>query len=142
MIGFFIADGTPTNDNKLVKAHAEINSYIVGTFYFPPLNRSETSTISQGTRFFGVLDDVSGFGACLVAVNDDFAHRFDYNVSVNGDLRVSENASINGKCKAGSFDGVAMNTSITLTPGNCLSITEGALAGTGAQLVGVQVILK
>lgn len=76
MVGVFIVD--KFSDSIRVEAHSKADDRIRGTFYLPPLNRQETSGIQSGTSFFGIVDEVTGMGALLVALEDDFSGEFSY----------------------------------------------------------------
>lgn len=95
MIGYFIID--KFIEPNMVEAHSARDTGIWGEFYLPPLNRQDTSNITVGDRFFGVLDVVSGIGALLCAIDNDFAGRFDYKLTVNADIVSS------GDVKAGTI---------------------------------------
>lgn len=70
-------------DPKRVKARSIANEGVEGIFYLPPLNRQATSAIQTATRFYGIMDEVSGQGALLVAIDDDFDGKFDYDLKAN-----------------------------------------------------------
>lgn len=73
MIGFFIVSRNPGR-RGICTAHAEYDSEIKGTFFIPFLYRYPESNIRKDSKFFGVLDEVSGYGAMLAGVGDsDFA---------------------------------------------------------------------
>lgn len=78
MIGEFVVESFLSQ--KQVLAKATVNGNIKGHFYLPPLNRQDSSKIKAGTKFFGVLDDVMGVGALLVAIDDDFEGEFTYSI--------------------------------------------------------------
>lgn len=78
MIGEFIVESFLSI--KQVLAKATVNGNIKGHFYLPPLNRRDSSKIKVGTKFFGVVDDVTGVGALLVAIDDDFEGEFTYSI--------------------------------------------------------------
>ena len=65
MIGFFVFDDTPTLENPLVLAHSALNTGIRGLFYVRSMDSKDIAGVQKGAEFFGVLDDSSGFGACL-----------------------------------------------------------------------------
>lgn len=89
MIGFFILQEVPSDEAPLVSAYREGNKDIIGRFYFPPLNRKETSGIAKDTRFFGVLDDITGIGAGLFC-EKDFNHKFDYPIQSAGNIQTEK----------------------------------------------------
>lgn len=91
-------------NSLMVKACSCMNNRIEGLFYLPPLARQNTTNIDVDDIFFGVLDEVSGYGALIVAFDGaDFQGRFDYNlhltesITVDKNLDVGENATINGE---------------------------------------------
>lgn len=113
MIGFFVFDDIPSVDNPLVLAHAVLNTGIQGLFFVRESDCMDISSVKRGSEFFGVLDDSSGFGACL----------FIKNLEVEGDalllqknLHVKGNAEIGGNLKvSGEITGKSTVTKLTLT---------------------------
>lgn len=96
-------------NSLMVKACSCMNKKIEGLFYLPPLARQNTTNIDVDDIFFGVLDEVSGYGALIVAFDDaDFKGRFDYDlhltesITVDKNLDVGENATVSGEttCEA------------------------------------------
>ena len=88
MIGHFIVSGFPASN--LVKAHLKQNSSVEGFFYLPPLTRQDTCDIKNGSEFFGILDDISGYGAVLVGFdNADFKGNIKYDLSIDGKIRAT-----------------------------------------------------
>ena len=69
MIGIFILDEIPKVNKQLVLAHSKINDGISGYFYFRESDCADVCSVDKGHEFFGVLDDTSGFGACLFIIN-------------------------------------------------------------------------
>jgi hypothetical protein len=66
-------------------AHADYDDGISGTFFLPPLARSDTSQIKVGSKFYGVFNYQSGIGALIVGIGDaDFDGHFDYEIVANG----------------------------------------------------------
>ena len=65
MIGIFILDEIPKVNKQLVLGHSKINDGISGYFYFRESDCADVCSVDKGDEFFGVLDDTSGFGACL-----------------------------------------------------------------------------
>lgn len=78
MIGEFIVESFLSA--KQVLAKAVVNGNIKGHFYLPPLNRQDSSKIKVNSKFFGIVDDVTGIGALLVALDDDFEGEFTYSI--------------------------------------------------------------
>lgn len=94
MIGTFIIK--KFKNAREVQAVSDMNNDIAVSLYLPPLNRQNTSDIATGDKVFGVVDDVSGVGAVLFAIDHDFANRFDYDLAVKGKITAS------GDVKAGT----------------------------------------
>ena len=65
MIGFFVFEETPTLEKPLSLAHSALKTEIKGLFYVRSLDCKDIGGVQKGAEFFGVLDDASGFGACL-----------------------------------------------------------------------------
>lgn len=84
MIGYFVID--KFIEPNMVEAHSARDTAISGEFYLPPLNRQDTSNIAIYDQFFGILDEISGIGALLCAIDNDFSGRFDYALTVNADI--------------------------------------------------------
>lgn len=101
MITIFFVD--KIIDEKRVYASAMMNDAVKGLFYLPPLNRTNTSNIKVNTRFLGTLDEVTGYGALLVALDDDFDGRFDYKLTVNADIKATGNVNALGDVTAGAI---------------------------------------
>lgn len=87
MIGTFIIK--KFKNAREVQAVSDMNNDIAVSLYLPPLNRQNTSDIATGDKVFGVVDDVSGVGAVLFAIDHDFANRFDYDINVKGKITAS-----------------------------------------------------
>lgn len=122
MIGYFVID--KFIEQNLVEAHSARDTGISGEFYLPPLNRQNTSNIGIFDQFFGILDEISGIGALLCALDHDFEGRFDYALTVNADI------SATGDVKAGA---VSLKNHIHTITG--LEVTAGeppSPIGTGA----------
>lgn len=100
MIGNFII--TKFIDEKSVEAVSEYNKEIVVTLYLQPLNRQDTSGISTNDRVFAVVDDTSGIGCVLMNLTNDFAHKFDYDIDINGSLYASSKVKSGGDVVATS----------------------------------------
>ena len=163
MIGFYIFEEQPNVGKPLVLAHSALNENIKGYFYVRESDCSDVSSVTEGSTFFGVLDDSSGFGACLfikdlVTESDALLLQknlhvkgnatIDGNSEVQGDQTVRGNAMINGKLDvAGNITTNAMitgnspNTTINLTAAHAALIMSAALSGAAAPLSGVPVIM-
>lgn len=161
MIGFFVFEETPTVQQPLVIAHLKANDGVKGYFYTRTADASDLSTAATGSTFFGVLDDASGFGACLFVQDLDVeadALLLQKNLHVKGnavvdtDLTVKQSATINGgetikgtltvhsniKCD-GQLTASSLNTSIALTAAHAAAIVAAASSGASVPLVGVRV---
>lgn len=87
MIGVFIIE--KFIDGKRVGAKSKLAPDVHGVFYLPPLNRQNTSDLTVNDEFFGVMDDVSGIGALLCALDHDFEGRFDYDLTVRAGVKAT-----------------------------------------------------
>ena len=87
-------------DKKRVKAKSKLAPDVHGVFFLPPLNRKDTSDIAVDDEFFGVLDDVSGLGALLCAIDHDFKGRFDYDLTVRASIKTTGDVKTDGDVKA------------------------------------------
>lgn len=78
-------------NDVLVIAKSSMNDGIKGRFYLPPLMRRNTSDITEGSAFFGVLDDASGYGAAIVGFDDaDFGGVFKYDLHSTGTITADD----------------------------------------------------
>lgn len=101
MIGHFIVTGFPAAN--LAKAHLKQNSSVEGFFYLPPLTRQDTCNIDKGSEFFGILDDISGYGAVLVGFdNADFKGNIKYDISIDGKISATGEIASNADVTAGA----------------------------------------
>ena len=91
MIGIFILDEIPKVNKQLVLGHSKINDGISGYFYFRESDCVDVCSVDKGSEFFGVLDDTSGFGACLFILNLELEQS---NLLLQHNLHVKENALI------------------------------------------------
>lgn len=91
MIGIFILDEIPKVSKQLVLAHSKINDGISGYFYFRESDCADVCSVDKGHEFFGVLDDTSGFGACLFILNLELEQS---NLLLQHNLHVKESALI------------------------------------------------
>ena len=98
MIGVFTIE--KFLDKRRVKAKSKLAPDVHGVFYLPPLNRKDTSDIAVDDEFFGVMDDVSGLGALLCAIDHDFKGRFDYDLTVRASVQVTGDVKADGDVKA------------------------------------------
>ena len=100
MIGFFKFDEQPSVAKSLVLAHAVLNEGIKGYFYVREMDCKDTSSVGKDSEFFGVLDDASGFGACLFVKdlqNESDAMLLQQNLHVKGNAVVDGNITVNGQ---------------------------------------------
>lgn len=100
MIGFYIFEEQPNVGKSLVLAHSALNENIKGYFYVRESDCSDVSSVSKGSTFFGVLDDSSGFGACLFIkdlVTESDALLLQKNLHVKGNAIVDGNLKVNGQ---------------------------------------------
>ena len=100
MIGFYIFEEQPNVGKQLVLAHSALNENIKGYFYVRESDCSDVSSVTKGSTFFGVLDDSSGFGACLFIkdlVTESDALLLQKNLHVKGNETVDGNLKVNGQ---------------------------------------------
>ena len=100
MIGFFKFDEQPSVAKSLVLAHAVLNEGIKGYFYVREMDCKDISSVSKDSEFFGVLDDASGFGACLFVKdlqNESDAMLLQQNLHVKGNATIDGNMKVEGQ---------------------------------------------
>lgn len=169
MIGFYIFDESPSVDKSMVLAHSALNEGIKGYFYVRESDCSDNSSVSKGSKFFGILDDASGFGACLfikdleveskatLLQNDlhvkgnetvDGNSTIKGNTEIQGSQTVRGNSSINGNLDVTSniktsamITGNSPNTAINLNAAHAALIMSAALSGAPAPLIAVPVTM-
>ena len=113
MIGFYIFDEQPNVGKSLVLAHSTLNENIKGYFYVRESDCSDVSSVTKGSEFFGVLDDSSGFGACLFI--KDLATESDA-LLLQKNLHVKGNETVDGNLKVkGQITGKSTVTKLTFT---------------------------
>ena len=113
MIGFYIFEEQPNVGKPLVLAHSALNENIKGYFYVRESDCSDVSSVSKGSTFFGVLDDSSGFGACLFI--KDLVTESDA-LLLHKNLHVKGNATVDGNLKVhGQITGKSTVTKLTFT---------------------------
>ena len=119
MIGFYIFEEQPNVGKPLVLAHSTLNENIKGYFYVRESDCSDVSSVSKGSTFFGVLDDSSGFGACLFIkdlVTESDALLLQNNLHVKGNATVDGNTTVDGNLKVnGQITGKSTVTKLTFT---------------------------
>ena len=119
MIGFYIFEEQPNVGKPLVLAHSALNENIKGYFYVRESDCSDVSSVAKGSTFFGVLDDSSGFGACLFIkdlVTESDALLLQKNLHVKGNATVDGNETIGGNLKVnGQITGKSTVTKLTFT---------------------------
>lgn len=99
MIGFYVFEEQPDVKHQLVLAHSSLNENIKGYFYVREADCSDVSSVSKGSEFFGVLDDSSGFGACLFIkdlASESNALLLQNNLHVKGNETVDGNSEVKG----------------------------------------------
>lgn len=131
MIGFFIFDEKPTNKQSLVLAHSKLNENIKGYFYVRTNDCSDICSVDKGSEFFGILDDSSGFGACLFIkdlVLETNALLLQNNLHVKNDTTIDGNLTVGGEITGKSTvtkltftadDIATLASQITSMPGPC-----------------------
>lgn len=113
MIGFYIFEEQPNVGKSLVLAHSALNENIKGYFYVRESDCSDVSSVTKGSTFFGVLDDSSGFGACLFV--KDLATESDA-LLLQKNLHAKGNATVDGNLKVnGQITGKSAVTKLTFT---------------------------
>ena len=125
MIGFYIFEEQPNVGKPLVLAHSALNENIKGYFYVRESDCSDVSSVSNGSAFFGVLDDSSGFGACLFIkdlVTESDALLLHKNLHIKGNeivdgiSEVKGNATVGGNLNVnGQITGKSTVTKLTFT---------------------------
>ena len=131
MIGFFIFDEKPTNKQSLVLAHSKLNENIKGYFYVRTNDCSDICSVDKGSEFFGILDDSSGFGACLFIkdlVLETDALLLQNNLHVKNDTTIDGHLTVGGEITGKSTitkltftadDIATLASQITSMPGPC-----------------------
>ena len=146
MIGFYIFDEKPDVDKQLVLAHSALNEDIKGYFYVRESDCSDISNVDKGSEFFGVLDDASGFGACLFIKDLDVesnALLLQHNLHVKGDSQIDGKLDVNGNIKTNAnVTGKSPNTIINLTAAHAALILAAGLSGAPAPLSAVPIIMS
>ena len=119
MIGFYIFEEQPNVGKPLVLAHSALNENIKGYFYVRESDCSDVSSVTKGSTFFGVLDDSSGFGACLFIkdlVTESDALLLHKNLHVKGNATIDGNETVDGNLKVGGqITGKSTVTKLTFT---------------------------
>ena len=119
MIGFYIFEEQPNVGKSLVLAHSALNENIKGYFYVRESDCRDVSSVTEGSTFFGVLDDSSGFGACLFIkdlVTESDALLLQKNLHVKGNATVDGNETVDGNLKVnGQITGKSTVTKLTFT---------------------------
>ena len=119
MIGFFKFEDVPSVGSPLALAHSSLNEDIKGMFYVRETDCKDISNVSQDSEFFGVLDDSSGFGACLFIKGLDVesdAMLLQKNLHVKGNTTIDGNDTVKGNLKVdGQITGKSTVTKMILT---------------------------
>ena len=129
MIGFFVFDDIPSVDNPLVLAHASLNNGIQGLFFVRETDCKDISSVKKGSEFFGVLDDSSGFGACLFIKGLDVESD---SMLLQNNIHVKGNAEIDGHLKvSGEITGKSTVTKLTLTANDIATLASQITSSPG-----------
>ena len=103
-------------NSLMVKACSCMNHKIEGLFYLPPLARQNTTDIDVDDIFFGVLDEVSGYGALIVAFDGaDFQGRFDYDLHLTESITVDKNLDVGDNILIEISNAVFVNKDLMLS---------------------------
>ena len=122
MIGFFVFDDVPSVDEPLVLAHSVLNTGIQGLFFVRESDCKDISSVKSGSEFFGVLDDSSGFGACLFIKGLDVESG---SMLLQQNLHVKGNAEVDGDLKvSGEITGRSSVTKLTLTAADIATLAS------------------
>ena len=129
MIGFFVFDDVPSVDNPLVLAHAVLNTGIQGLFFVRESDCKDISSVKSGSEFFGVLDDSSGFGACLFIKGLDIeadSMLLQNNLHVKGNTQITGNLNVSGE-----ITGKSSVTKLTLTAADIATLAAQITSSPG-----------
>ena len=114
MIGYFTILALEGEKDRagaytMARAKAAPDTGLVAFLYLPPYMRTTQCGIGQNSRVFGVVDNVSGFGAALFGAGDaDFGYFVDADVEIKKGLKVHDNIeSTSGDIKADAGDVLA-----------------------------------
>ena len=130
MIGFFVFEDTPTLENPLVLAHSALNTGIKGMFYVRSMDSKDIAGVEKGAEFFGVLDDSSGFGACLFV--KDIQTEND-TLLLQNSIHVKKDATIDGNLNVGGqITGKSQITKISISPDDVALLASQITAMPGA----------
>lgn len=161
MLGFFIFEQQPSVTKPLVKAHSALNKDLKGYFYVRMMDSKDVSSVKSGDKFFGVLDDASGYGACMFVLGLDVEENallIQHNLHVKGDTQIDGNETVNGNVTVmgsetvtgdvstgAQFHGMNTATTLGITSAHCAVILAAAISGQPAPpspvLPPVQVIM-
>ena len=100
MIGFFIIKSFDTQKDSagaevMARVKSQMDHRIEGELYLPPYLRRNQSNISENSVVFGVLDDISGFGAAICGIDGA-----DYGYFLNADLNIKKSLIVDDKITA------------------------------------------
>lgn len=100
MIGFFIIQSFENQKDSagaeiMARVKSQMDSRIEGALYLPPYLRRNQSNISANNIVFGVLDDISGFGAAICGIDGS-----DYGYFLDANLNIKKSLSVNDKITA------------------------------------------
>lgn len=120
MIGFFIFEDTPSIESPLVLAHSALNDGIKGLFWVREMDCKDVSSVQKGDTFFGVLDDSSGYGACLFIKDlkgESDSLLLQNSLHVKKDCKVDGKVEVKGNLKVGGqITGKSSTTKLSLSP--------------------------
>lgn len=122
MIGFFIFEDVPSVDKPLVLAHSALNTGIQGMFYVRETDCKDITGVQKGAEFFGILDDNSGFGACLFIKDlsvESNALLLQNNLHVEGDTAIDGSLKVGGQ-----ITGKSNVTKLTLSAADVLTLAK------------------
>lgn len=128
MIGYFIIQSfertkDSANAEIMARVKSDMDSSIEGFLYLPPYLRKNQCNITKGSVVFGVLDDISGFGAAICGLNDA-----DYKYFLNADLSIKKTLTVDDDIKANS--NIIASKNIYSTTGNISAQAGDVIAGT------------
>lgn len=116
MIGYFTILALEGEKDRagaytMARAKAAPDTGLVAYLYLPPYLRTTQCGIGQNSRVFGVVDNVSGFGAALFGAGDaDFGYFFNADVEIKKGLTVHDDiTSTAGDVKAGDPPAAAIS---------------------------------
>lgn len=110
MIGFFIIQSFDDNKDSagaeiMARVKSQMDSRIEGALFLPPYLRRNQSHISSNDIVFGVLDDISGFGAAICGIDGaDYGYFLDANLNIKKSLSVNDKITATNDIKSTAGD--------------------------------------